>query len=80
MHASLFLLIALPLFIIANKSLGDSSAEQKKKKALAEAAAVGVKTAESQLVVAKTKAKKANGCKNSVGLLIAAFNSYPIFI
>jgi len=50
----------------ANKSLGDLGGEKKKKKALAEKAAIGVKTAESQLVVAKTKAKKANEIVSSL--------------
>ena len=50
----------------ANKSLGDSGAEQKKKKALAEAAAVGLKTAEAQLLVAKTKVKKASEIVSSL--------------
>lgn len=44
----------------ANKSLGNASAEQKQKKASVEASADGVKTSESQLLIAKTKAKKAN--------------------
>ena len=50
----------------ANKSLGDLGAEQKKKRALSEAAAVGVKTAESQLLVAKTKVKKASEIVSSL--------------
>ena len=50
----------------ANKSLGDSGAEQKKMKDLVEAAAVGVKTAESQLLVAKTEAKKASEIVSSL--------------
>jgi len=54
----------------ANKSLGNASAEQKKKKALAEAAAVGVKAAEPQLLIAKTKAKKASEIVSSLEKIV----------
>jgi chromosome segregation ATPase len=50
----------------ANKSLGITGGEEKNKKALAEAAVAGVKTAESQLLVAKTKARKASEIVSSL--------------
>ena len=50
----------------ANKSLGTSGAEEKSKKALAEAAAVGVKAAEARLLMVKAKVKKANEIVSSL--------------